>query len=143
MSSMLLVKLLVVLIALTFFLIILNANIEAWALPKLETDTGEESSIWLSANKKGFGNPANLGIVDFYHHQGNLYPLGRNDGSDFDLWKTTGNGWVRVTDLAPFYYNLLTNRSNIYLLKGIRSEDIATPRTRENLRIACHKRKSY
>ena len=131
MSSMLLVKLLIVLIALTFFLIILNATIEAWALPKLETDASKESSIWLSVNKKGFGNPANLGIVDLYNHQGNLYPLGRNDGSDFELWKTTGNGWVRVNDLAPIFYNLLTNRSNIYLLKGIRSEDITTPRTRE------------
>ena len=130
MSSILLVKLLIVLIALTFFLIILNANIEAWALPELETDTREESSIWLSVNKKGFGNPANLGIVGLDQHQGNLYPLGRKDCSDFELWKTTGNGWVHITDLAPFFYNLLTSRSNIYLLKGIKSEDIATPRTR-------------
>ena len=132
MSSMLLVKLLIVLFALTFFLVILNAKIEAWALPKLETDTSEESSIWLSVNKKGFGNPANLSIVDLYQHQGNLYPLGRNYGIDFELWKTTGNGWVRVTDLAPFFYSLLNNRSNIYLIKDIRSEGIATPRTRKN-----------
>ena len=131
MSSMLLVKLLIVLFALTFFLVILNAKIEAWALPKLETDTSGESSIWLSVDKKGSGNPANLGIVDLYHHRGNLYPLGRNNGSNYELWKTTVNGWVRVTDLAPFFYNILTNKSNIYLIKDTRSDDIATPKTRE------------
>lgn len=131
MSSILLVKLLIVLFALTFFLVILNANIEAWALPKLEADTGKENSIWLSVDKKGSGNPANPGIVDLYHHKRSLYPLGRNDGSDFELWKTSGNGWVRVTDLAPFFYNLITNRSNIYLIKDKRSEDIAPLRMRK------------
>lgn len=63
----------------------------------LETITAEDGSMWERVNVPGFGNQYNVGVVAMSQFQGSLYALTRNDETGFELWKTTCDGWSRVT----------------------------------------------
>jgi hypothetical protein len=63
----------------------------------LETITADDGSTWERVNLPGFGNKYNVGVVALAPFQGALYALTRNDQTGFELWKTTCDGWTRVT----------------------------------------------
>ncbi len=63
----------------------------------LETITADDGSIWERINVPGFGNQYNVAFVAMAPFQGSLYALTRNDQTGFELWKTTCDGWTRVT----------------------------------------------
>jgi len=58
---------------------------------------GEDGSLWVQVNPPGFGNKKNVGIVSLCPFQGELYAITRNDATGFELWKTSGIGWTKVT----------------------------------------------
>jgi len=63
----------------------------------LETITAEDGSTWERVNLPGFGTQYNVGVVAMHPFQGSLYALTRNDETGFELWKTTCDGWTRIT----------------------------------------------
>lgn len=81
----------------------------AFEIPEgLETFQGEEGSRWERVNQPGFGDPDNTGIVALCPYREALYALTRNDATGFELWKTSGQGWVRLavpgfTDDSDFF----------------------------------------
>jgi len=63
----------------------------------LETITAEDGSTWERVNLPGFGSKYNVSVVAMCPFQGSLYALTRNDQTGFELWKTSCDGWTRVT----------------------------------------------
>ena len=59
--------------------------------------TGEDSSLWVQMNSPGFGNQDNVSIVALYPFQANLYAITRNDVTGFELWKSPGTGWTKIS----------------------------------------------
>jgi hypothetical protein len=74
----------------------------------LETVNGEDGSVWEIVNQPGFGNKENIAVVALCPYEESLYALTRNDITGFELWQTSGTGWVKVsvegfTDNAGFF----------------------------------------
>jgi len=63
----------------------------------LETLAGDDGSIWELVSVPGFGDRNNTDVVSMTPFQGCLYALTRNDETGFELWKTVGPGWQRIT----------------------------------------------
>jgi hypothetical protein len=53
--------------------------------------------LWVQASPPGFGDKNNVGVVALCPFQGELYATTRNDVTGFELWKTSGIGWTRLT----------------------------------------------
>jgi hypothetical protein len=70
--------------------------------------TGEDGSVWVQVSPPGFGNQDNVSVVALHPYQGELYAITRNDVTGFELWKTSGIGWTKIT--VPG----LTDNSNFF-----------------------------
>jgi hypothetical protein len=70
--------------------------------------TGEDGSVWVQVSPAGFGNQDNINVVALQPYQGELYAITRNDVTGFEIWKTSGIGWTKVT--VPG----LTDNSNFF-----------------------------
>ncbi len=69
---------------------------------------GEDGSVWVQVSPAGFGTGDNVSVVALQPYQGELYAITRNDVSGFELWKTSGIGWTKIT--VPG----LTDNSNFF-----------------------------
>ena len=78
-------------------------------LPGVSTAiTGDDGSVWVQVNPPGFGSKDNVSVVALHPFQGELYAITRNDVTGFELWKTSGTGWTKIT--VPG----LTDNSNFF-----------------------------
>ena len=59
--------------------------------------SGEDGSVWVQVNPPGFGNQDNVSIVALYPFQANLYAITRNDVTGFELWRSPGTGWTKIS----------------------------------------------
>jgi hypothetical protein len=59
--------------------------------------TGEDGSVWVQVSPPGFGNKDNVNVVALHPFQGELYAITRNDVTGFELWKTSGIVWTKIT----------------------------------------------
>jgi hypothetical protein len=91
------------------FLVVSQSTVAALEVPEaLDTLIGEEGSQWEQVNQPGFGNQDNIAIVSLYPYQESLYAITRNDETGFEIWKTSGTGWVQLTIPG------LTDNSNFF-----------------------------
>ena len=75
------------------FLGSLNPSVPA----AIETVNGEDGSVWERVSAHGFGDSENIDFVSLLPFQGDLYAVTRNDATGFEIWKTIGTGWTRIT----------------------------------------------
>ena len=80
------------------FLLVSQSTVAALEIPAaVETLTGEDGSVWEAVNQPGFGNRDNIAIVSLCPYQESLYAITRNDETGFEIWKTSGTGWIQLT----------------------------------------------
>ncbi|MBW1824046.1 MAG: hypothetical protein JRI87_05705 [Deltaproteobacteria bacterium] len=123
MSKRSLKKLGLVILFLIPLLVGTNGTGPAWEIPEgLETVTGKDGSVWEVVNQPGFGNQDNIAIVSLYPYQESLYAITRNDETGFEIWKTSGTGWVQITIPG------LTDNSNFFgwLKPGVAADQYDT-----------------
>ena len=95
----------------------------AYEIPDaLEAVAGEDGSVWERVNQPGFGSKENVSAVALCPYGESLYALTRNDTSGFEIWKTFGTGWTKVT--VPGF----TDNNNYYgwLKPGLAAEKYDT-----------------
>ncbi len=82
----------------TALIFLMPSAVSAQSVPAaLETVAGEDGSVWERVSTEGFGTTENLSITALCAFQGSLYALTRNDAAGFQIWRTSGTSWEKIS----------------------------------------------